>query len=690
MRHVAFVVVSVLLSLSTLAQVADPRLAKARTLYEGSDFTPPATRQAWEQRAAQVRTQVLVAAGLWPLPEKTPLNPVIHSPIQRDGYTVEKVYFQSYPGFYVTGNLYRPVGKTGPLPAVLSPHGHWENGRFYQAKEKDVEKSLKGGWETETDAARYPLQARCANLAKLGCIVFHYDMVGYADNDATFPHRKTWLDADSQIRGLNMLGLQLWDSIRAMDFVLSLPDVDKTRIACTGASGGATQTFLMMAVDDRLTVAAPVCMISAGNHQGGCVCENAPLLRIGTDNVEISCTFAPKPFVHPTATGDWTAHYLEQGYPQTQAIYRLFGAEGNVHSERFTAEHNYNKNSRQVVYNFLNKHLKLGAAEPVLEQKFTPMEPKDLAVFDATHPRPADWTTPDKLKEYLIKQHAALMASLLPRDAAGIAAMQTVLRPALKVMMASELPAIEASELPTSSQHLDLYSRRGQRAWRTEIQRPGNSEKLPVNIFLPEKAASAVTILISDSGKEAFGKLEQPGELVRQLLAKGHMVIAADVFLTGELRPEKLPDWSKIEFIHGYNRSTFDNRVHDILTLIGVCRGAGLARTLNLVGLGKAGSWCLLARIRAGDALSRCVAETGTFDFDQVTSTTDEQFLPHAMRYGGLWPLAATGGTKPLMIIGRETPPPWVTDVFKAAGQTEKLMSIAKADNSQIVEWLGR
>ncbi|MFI5379477.1 MAG: hypothetical protein ACHRHE_09285 [Tepidisphaerales bacterium] len=680
MRHVAFALVSVLVSLAAFGQVADPRLAKPRTLYEGSNFTPPATRQAWEQRAGQVRTQLLVAAGLWPLPEKTPLNPVIHSPIQRDGYTVEKVYFQSYPGFYVTGNLYRPVGKTGPLPAVLSPHGHWDNGRFYQAGDKDVEKQLKGGWETDPDAARYPLQARCANLAKLGCIVFHYDMVGYADNDATFPHRKTWLDADSQIRGLNIFGLQTWDSIRAMDFVLSLPDVDKTRIACTGASGGGTQTFIMMGVDDRLTVAAPVCMIAAGNHQGGCVCENAPLLRIGTDNVEISCLFAPKPFVHPTATGDWTAHYLEQGYPQTQAIYRLYNAEGNMHSERFTAEHNYNKNSRQVVYTFLNKHLKLGSAEPVAEQKFTPVPPRELSVFDESHPRPADWTTPDKLKAYLVKQHAAQIASLLPKDQAGITAMQKVLRPALK--------AIVASELPGSDRPLDLKPPvEGKRAWRTEIQRPGAAEKLPANIFLPERTPAALTILISDSGKDAFGKLDQPGELVQQLLAKGHAVIAADVFLTGELRPAKLPDWSMIEFIDGYNRSTMGNRVHDILTLVGACRGAG--RNLNLVGMGKAGPSCLLARALADDAISHCVAETGTFEFDQVSSSTDEQYLPHALRYGGLWPLAAAGGTKPLMIIGRETPR-WLADVFKAAGQPENLKSSSKVDNSQIVEWLGR
>ena len=109
-----------------------------------------------------------------------------------------------------------------------------------------------------------------------------------------------------------------------MQALLSLPDVDKNRIACTGASGGGTQTFILMTIDDRLKVAAPVCMISAGDHQGGCVCENNSLLRIGTDNVELSSTFAPRPFIHPTATGDWTKEYLEKGYPETLGVYRLF------------------------------------------------------------------------------------------------------------------------------------------------------------------------------------------------------------------------------------------------------------------------------------------------------------------------------------------------------------------------------
>src|SRR5687768_11624267 len=274
----------------------DPRLKTIRTLYQGSNFKPYDDKQAWQRRAEYLRQQALIAAGLWPMPAKTPLNAVIHGQIDRGDYTIDKVYFESHPGFFVTGNRYCPKNRPGKLPAVLSPHGHWANGRLYEAPDKEADRQLKAGEEKFRNAARFPLQARTANLAKLGCVVFFYDMVGYADaSEDLFPHRKTFIGADYDLNLLSIFGLQTWNSIRAMDFLLSLPEVDPSRIACTGASGGGTQTFVMMAADDRLKVAAPVCMISHDNHQGGCVCENNALLRLGTDNVELSATFAPKP-----------------------------------------------------------------------------------------------------------------------------------------------------------------------------------------------------------------------------------------------------------------------------------------------------------------------------------------------------------------------------------------------------------
>jgi len=169
-------------------------------------WTPPKTLKEWEAEKQRVQEKVLVSQGLWPMPDKSkPLNAVIHGKIERDGYTIEKVFFASYPGHYVSGNLYRPTGKTGRLPAILSPHGHWANGRFYEASDKEVDAQMKSGGEKTKEGAKYPLQARCAQLARLGCVVFHYDMVGVADSKE-IPHRQGFLDVEAELRLQNFMG----------------------------------------------------------------------------------------------------------------------------------------------------------------------------------------------------------------------------------------------------------------------------------------------------------------------------------------------------------------------------------------------------------------------------------------------------------------------------------------------------
>src|SRR5579862_8905624 len=167
----------------------DQRYGKAKTLNDYFPFTPPKSLPEWERRKEELRQQVLVANGLWPMPEKTPLNAVIHGKIDRDEYTIEKVFFASYPGHYVSGNLYRPKGKSGRLAGVLCPHGHWPKGRFTVYDDKAIDAQIQTGGESTREGAYAPLQARCAMLARMGCLVFHYDMVGYGDS-TTIAHRE--------------------------------------------------------------------------------------------------------------------------------------------------------------------------------------------------------------------------------------------------------------------------------------------------------------------------------------------------------------------------------------------------------------------------------------------------------------------------------------------------------------------
>ncbi|HSK08311.1 MAG TPA: CocE/NonD family hydrolase [Vicinamibacterales bacterium] len=323
-------------------------------------FPPPRvmTGAEWARRAAYLREHVLACAGLLPLPRKTALRPVVFDERPHADYTVAKVYFESLPGFYVTGNLYRPAGK-GPFPAVLSPHGHWPYGRVENS-------ALVSG------------PGRAINLARQGFVVFSYDMVGYNDSRQV-PH--TFGGRREALWGLSLSGLQLWNGIRALDFLESLPYVRADAIGATGESGGGTQTFLLAAADDRVAVAVPVNMISL-HMQGGCLCENPPGLRLDTTNVEIAATIAPRPLLMVAATGDWTNETLEAEYPAVRALYALAGAEDRVGAVRFTADHNYNQESREAMYAWMGRWLKgtpAGAARP--EQAFTPPPLPDLLVF---------------------------------------------------------------------------------------------------------------------------------------------------------------------------------------------------------------------------------------------------------------------------------------------------------------------
>jgi len=361
----------------------DVRLGKLRTLDDYFPFTPVDSSQAWEKRAEQLRRQVKVATGVWPTPTRTPLEPVIHGKVDREDYTVEKVYFQSVPGHFVTGNLYRPKGKSGKLPAVLCPHGHWNNGRFVDLGADEVRRQIAQGAERFDPSGRYILQARCVQLARMGCVVFHYDMVGYADS-VQLEHRpgvreslntkENWgfFSPQAELHLQSLMGLQTWNSVRALDFVLSLPDVDASRVAVTGASGGGTQTFILCAVDERPTLSAPVVMVSTA-MQGGCTCENADYLRVGAGNIDIAALAAPKPMVIVGAH-DWTQEILTKGYPDLKNLYKMLGHEDRVYATAFTHfEHNYNAVTRSVVYTFINKQFKLGGKEPVIERDFKPL-----------------------------------------------------------------------------------------------------------------------------------------------------------------------------------------------------------------------------------------------------------------------------------------------------------------------------
>jgi hypothetical protein len=653
----------------------DPRLGPQRTLSDKyHPWTPAATKAEWEKQSQAIRERILVATGLWPMPPKEPLKPVIHGRIDRGDYTVEKVFFASLPGHYVSGNLYRPAKIKGKVPGVLCPYGHWKDGRFNDAGEREAKSNLNQGAEATMAGARYPLQARMVQLARLGCVVFHYDMVGMADSQP-IGHGAGFADAEAELRLQSALGLQTFNSIRALDFLSSLPEVDPNRIAVTGASGGGTQTFLLCAVDPRPAVAFPAVMVST-NMQGGCVCENSDLLRIGINNVAIAALFAPKPLAMSGAH-DWTIDIETKGLPELKQVYALYGRADDVTAKCFRQfGHNYNRVSRQMMYEWFDSHLKLGHKSPIVEEDFWPIDPKDLSVFDEKHPRPADAKSATELRKEMTAIAKKQFAELLPKDQAGLARYRQVVGTAVRVMLDAGLPDPDVIDVGTASQS-DLEG--GVHLLKGIAVRSDDNTKLPWVLLRPETFNGTVVLWIDGQGKShLFGNDGKPNRWVRKLLDAGNAVVSVDLFKTGEFcepgKPVLLtmvnPKYAGYTF--GYNRTLLANRVHDVLTAVGGLRKNDQVQKIELVGTGEAGPCVLLAAGLLRDQVAGVMADARSLSYESIPPTTDPLFLPGALKYGGLGGIAALAAPTNLEVFGTEGIPAEelapLSAVYKSAG----------------------
>jgi Acetyl xylan esterase (AXE1) len=576
MRLGAIAAISIVLAAEAVAQVPardarDTNLPSGRMHFEMPVYK---TLPEWEARAAQLRKQILASAGLLPMPERTPLHPQIFGRIEREGYSVEKVLLETMPGFYLGGNLYRPVGKSGKFPGVASPHGHWDFGRL-------------------ENTATVSVPGRCINLARQGYVVFTYDMLGYDDTIQT-PH--DFGGPREDLWSFNALGLQLWNSMRAIDFLQSLPDVDRERIAVTGASGGGTQTFLVSAVDQRVKVAAPVNMISA-IMQGG-PCESSPGLRFRTFNVEIGALMAPRPLLMVSATGDWTRNTPHDEFPAIQAIYKLYGKPELVESVQVDAPHNYNQQSREAVYSFFARQV-LGETDlsRFKENKFRVEKPQDLL---ALHNRklPDNALTYDGLLEQWITAAKRQNEASDPES----------FRERLKLALAAEWPSQVLSQVDGE---------------RVMLGRAGKGDRVP---GIRISGAGSAALVVHPDGAEAARSMPEAREWIRA----GRPLLAIDAYQTGRaVEPRDEPGRQHLIF----NKSDAANRVQDILTGLKFLSGDGSA-PVTLIGFGDAGVWCVFAAAVAQSPV-KVKVDLGKFRGDD-NDFVERFFVPSIQRAGGL------------------------------------------------------
>lgn len=558
---------------SAQGQCRDTRLDE---LIDADHFTlriqPPTSLADWEARKKVIRETLLLRAGLWPEPERTPLNAHVFDEHRGDGFTVAKVYFESLPGFLATGNLYRPTQGSPPYPAVITLHGHWQYGRLQ-------------------NSAQGSIPGRCIDFARMGFVVLSLDMVGYNDS-FQLPHdpfksfaqlkadvpqqyepRAMRADFDfpePELYGFNLGGVQLWNSIRGVDFLTSLPDVDPERIGATGASGGATQTIFLMTADNRIKVAAPVNIIGAAKHPG-CGCENISGLWLDTSTVEIAAAFSPKPLLLMSATEDpWTNSTPNREYPMIQRYYSLYNADGMVKNVHIKAAHNYNADTRAAVYEWFCTHLN-SQFPPIKNPAPISGELKnlgDLRVFpDKILPESAlsGW---DVMKNWKTASEQAF-AALIPRSARQYEAFVATFSEKLGSVLAlggttTQSPEVRGKETRQgtgwTSETYYLGTRGTGDCFEVDSISSGNASSGTVLIVYPESFGG---LFILETGK--------PVPWVGELLRKNYRIIRVRGYASGQLATPK-KRWDSFKWPDAYNRDNTLNGIHDLVTAIQFAR----------------------------------------------------------------------------------------------------------------------
>ena len=341
----------------------------------------PGTVEDWQKTRTDLRDLLLKAWGGFPA-EPCPLEPRKLGEIQRDGYRVEKIVFQTMPGVWMTANAYVPAGKPEQtFPAVLCVHGHWAG-----AKQDPV------------------VQSRCIGLAKLGFVVLCVDAFGAGERaigEALGEYHGEMTGASLLLLGRPLSGIQVYENMRAVDYLQSRPEVDPDRLGITGASGGGNQSMYAGAYDERFRCVVPTC--SVGNYQAYlsaacCMCEVVPGILQRHEEGHVLGLAANRGLMVTSATQDAFQFSVDQArisISRAREIAALTSLEGPsaVKHTIIESPHHYNVPMREAMYGWMTKHLKgEGDGSPIPEPEIKPEEPEVLRCFPGDS-RPDDYVT---------------------------------------------------------------------------------------------------------------------------------------------------------------------------------------------------------------------------------------------------------------------------------------------------------
>lgn len=620
----------------------------------------PSTTKAWKTQAEQLRKDMLAAWGGFP-EKKCALEPKVLGIIPRDGYRIEKIVFQTRPGVWMTANAYVP-DKKGKMPAILQVHGHWKG-----AKQDPV------------------VQSRCIGAAKLGFFVLCVDAFGAGERGigtALGEYHGDMTAATLLPVGLPLSGLQVYENMRAVDYLQTRPEVDGEMIGITGASGGGNQTMYAGAFDERFKCVVPVC--SVGNYQAYlgaacCMCEVVPGALTFTEEWGLLALVAPRGLMVINATKDgiqFSVGEAKKSLALATPVFKLSGKPDNVRHAIFESPHEYNKDMREAMYGWMTLHLKgEGDGSPIKEPKFETLPPEELRCYPGVT-RPKDFLT-------------------IPKFAA-----------------AEGKKLIAAKKLPENAV-----------AWKTDVEKSrslllekalgGSGKSAPLQLFAEsdgkvEDFRFSPETGITVSGKTTFARAGTPplvivlkfddakkseeSKLVTAAKSEGWDVTTLELRATGtratpnDAVGPRAPDHNSAEWGLWIGRPLLGQWVQDVRRLIDA-RAANRKGDIIVIGEGPAGLVALC--IAATDKRVTKVAAVGTL----ASFITDEPYI--GQRLGTLAPgilrdvgdvphVAALAAPKRVVIAGgvsgngKPLTADKLKEAYKPAAQVAKLLEAEK------------
>lgn len=597
-----------------LEQMAQRQLAARREVV-GRLKTPEEIRAY----GGQVREKLLRWIGGLPA-ERTPLNVRRSGVIARANYRVEKLIIESQPGFFVTANLYVPTNRPGPFPAVVQPTGH-----SLTAKARELYQSLSIG------------------LAEYGFVVLTYDPLGqgerriFFDRDlgdskvggTTVEHQMVGIQA--LLGGESLARLMIWDGMRALDLLASLPEVDAQRLGVAGCSGGGTLTAYLAALDPRVKAAAPACYISSWQEQlSGTGPQDAEQqfpdqLRDGFDHGDLLIAAAPKPYLIASTTEDFfPLAGAQRTYEEAKAIYNRFGAEDKIAWFTGPGGHGMRADTRGAIYAWMRKWLQ-STPGPAPEPRFRVELEEDL---NASATGQVGGETASTLT---MKRLGAV------RPAAGVLPEQV--RAVTRYVRYTGPLAVEQFE-------------GGRLRYEAE---PGR--RVPATLLRPAVANGGVVLMAADSAA------------AKQFVAAGYTVLAVDVALTGETvhragsySDDWFPQDKAIWLALMVGRTVTGMRMADLLRGLDVLEELGVRAPNGVIGFarGNAGVAMLHAAV-LDPRLSQLVLEDLPPTYRTLAETpihrrVFDAILPNVLRHYDLPDLAAAMGPRPV-VLGRTVAP---------------------------------